>query len=161
MGIRKFKQLSERDRVLISHLRGRGLSFSEIGRRIGKDKSTISRELRRNAKTVTAEDRLFWVKIQNLWFDEDVERYLATLPGTEREALTATTRTWFAKDAQSRARFRRWLSNQKRRRKKPRTRRWVVEKLKLGWSPEQIAGRSKINAPESVSHEYVYAVLIT
>ncbi|HTL11877.1 MAG TPA: helix-turn-helix domain-containing protein [Bdellovibrionota bacterium] len=65
MGKRAFKQLSDRDRVLISHLKNRGLSLSEIGKRIGKDKSTISRELRRNAVTVTPEEKLFWFKIRN------------------------------------------------------------------------------------------------
>jgi hypothetical protein len=31
----------------------------------------------------------------------------------------------------------------------------VIEKLHLGWSPQQIAGRSKLEAVESVRHEYV------
>ena len=159
MGNRAFRQLTERDRVLISHLKNRGLSLSEIGRRVGKDKSTISRELKRNARAVTAEDRLFWIKVQNLWFDEDLERYLSTLSKYQREELTKTTLDWTARDAQARHNFRRWESNQKRRRKKPETRRWVVKKLKLRWSPEQIAGRSKIEAPEPVSHEYVYSML--
>jgi IS30 family transposase len=35
----------------------------------------------------------------------------------------------------------------------------VIQKLRLGWSPQQIAGRSRIDGPESVSHEYVYALL--
>lgn len=40
MGKRAFKQLSERDRVVISHIKGRGLSLSEIARRVGRNKST-------------------------------------------------------------------------------------------------------------------------
>jgi IS30 family transposase len=35
----------------------------------------------------------------------------------------------------------------------------VVAKLRAGWSPQQIAGRSKIDGPEGVSHEYVYALV--
>jgi IS30 family transposase len=37
---RGFKQLTARDRLLISKLRAKKLSISEIARRIGKDKST-------------------------------------------------------------------------------------------------------------------------
>ena len=159
MGKRAFKQLTERDRVLISHLKNRGLSLSEIARRVGKDKSTISRELKRNADVVTAEDRLFWVKVRNCWFDEDVELYLAKLPPLHRERLEETTRHWSARDAQARRNQRLWEANQKRRRKKPETRRWVVDQLKRGWAPEQISGRSKIDGPEPVSHEYVYAMI--
>lgn len=49
MARRSYKQLTERDRLLIADLQKRNLSLSEIARRIGKDKSTISREFKRNA----------------------------------------------------------------------------------------------------------------
>ena len=101
MGNRAFKQLTERDRVLISYLKNRGLSLSEIARRIGKNKSTISRELRRNAQVVTKEDHLFWLKIQNLWLDKDLERYLAGLPDAQRMGLVQTRLDWSARDAQA------------------------------------------------------------
>lgn len=159
MGNRAFKQLTARDRVLISHLKGRGLSLSEIARRVGKNKSTISRELKRNADVVTLEDRLFWLRIRNCWLDEEVEKYLAELPAVHRKRLTQTTTHWSARDAQARRDQRLWQANQSRRRKRPETRAWVVRKLRQGWAPEQIAGRSKIDAPEPVSHEYVYAMI--
>jgi IS30 family transposase len=159
MATRTFKQLTDRDRVLISYLKNRKLSISEIARRVGKSKSTISRELRRNADVLTAETRLFWLKVRNLWSDEDLEAYLAQSSASERERLLRPAAYWRAWDAQARCNQRRWEANQKRRRKRPETRRWVLQKLKLRWSPQQIAGRSKIDGPEPVSHEYVYNLL--
>lgn len=41
--------------------------------------------------------------------------------------------------------------------KKPQIRRYVLKKLSLGWSPEQIAGRLPLEHPKlSISHEAVY-----
>lgn len=155
MGKRAFKQLTERDRVLISRLKTSQYSISEIARRIGKDKSTISRELRRNADLVTAKDRLFWFKIQNYLTDDELEDHIKTLPLDSLKDV----RHWSARDAQQRRNYRVWLANQKRRRKSAETRRWVIAKIRQGWSPDQIAGRSKIEAPEQVSHEYVYQLV--
>jgi transposase, IS30 family len=36
------------------------------------------------------------------------------------------------------------------------TRRWIANRLRDKWSPEEISGRSKIDGPQSVSHQYVY-----
>lgn len=44
----KYQQLTLEERVLISHLVGQGLNQSEIARHLGRHRSTISRELRRN-----------------------------------------------------------------------------------------------------------------
>lgn len=155
MAKRSFKQLNHRDRVLISRLKASGFSISEIARRIGKNKSTISRELRRNARVITAHDRLFWWQVQNLVTDDELERHIAKLP----PELLQDSKYWSVKNAQEQRNQRVWLSNQKRRRKKTETRRWVIAKIRQGWSPDQIAGRSKVEAPESVSHEYVYQVV--
>lgn len=155
MGKRGFKQLTARDRVLISKLKEKKLSVSEIARRIGKDKSTVSRELRRNETTVTAQEAHFLFRVQQLWSEEQLDEYLKSQPAEERKAKTF----WTHAEAQQQCAHRRWLANQKRRRKKPETRKWVIEKLRDGWSPQQIAGRSMLEAVESVSHEYVYALL--
>ena len=125
-----------------------------IARRIGKNKSTVSRELRRNQRTETAQERYFPFRVHQLWSEEELDEYLKTQPAEKREDKTY----WKHSDAQQLCDNRRWLSNQKRRRKSPETRKWVIEKLRQGWSPQQIAGRSKLEAVESVSHEYVYAV---
>ncbi len=50
MAKRTFSQLTFIDRKRIEKLRDEGCSQAEIARRIGKSPSTISRELRRNAK---------------------------------------------------------------------------------------------------------------
>ena len=40
------------------------------------------------------------------------------------------------------------------------TKRWIRERLEERWSPQQIAGRSAINGPQRVSHEYVYQFIL-
>lgn len=152
---RGFKQLTPRDRVLISKLKEKKLSVSEIARRIGKNKSTVSRELRRNETRATPQEVYFLFRIQQLWTEEDLDVYLQSQPTLERKVKAY----WTHAEAQHLCDQRRWLSNQKRRRKLPETRKWVIEKLREGWSPQQIAGRSKLECAESVSHEYVYALL--
>ena len=47
--MRKYTHLSSKERVLISHYHDNGISVSEIGRLIGRPKSTVSRELSRNS----------------------------------------------------------------------------------------------------------------
>ena len=155
MGAHGYKHLNARDRLLISQLRQKGLSMSGVARAIGRHKSTVSRELRRNTYVSTPWDRRFYECIQKFWTEEDLDAYLATQPAAERRRY----KVWSHHDAESIARNRAWRASLKRRRKKPETRRWVICGLRNGWSPEQIAGRSKHEAVESVSHEYVYALV--
>ena len=138
MGQRGFKQLTARDRVLISKLKEKKLSLSEIARRIGKSKSTVSRELRRNQASAAPHEVYFGVRVERLWTEEQLDQYLESQPAEERKTKTY----WTHAEAQQRCDDRRWVANQKRRRKLPETRKWVVEKLRQGWSPQQIAGRS-------------------
>ena len=155
MGQRCFKQLTSRDRLMISKLKAKKLSLSEIARRIGKDKSTVSRELRRNSVPVDPHDRSFLRGIDHpLWKEERLDDFLLTEPPEPQSDYV-----WIHGEAQTQRDLRVWRANQKRRRKQPDTRKWVIAKLRSGWSPQQIAGRSKIDGPESVSHEYVYALL--
>jgi IS30 family transposase len=115
----------------------------------------VSRELRRNAVRVTPQDRFFYFRVDRFWSEEQLDDFLQTQPAEMRK----TNVVWSHREAQSLASQRAWLAQQKRRRKRPETRKWVIEKLRSGWSPEQIAGRSKIDGPESVSHEYVYVLV--
>ena len=39
------------------------------------------------------------------------------------------------------------------------TREWIKERLLSKWSPEQISGRSRIDGPQPVSHEYIYRMV--
>ena len=155
---RLFRQLTERDRVLMSHFKKQGCSISEIARKIGKNKSSISRELKRNATHTSFEDKVFWYSVRHLLSGEELKEHLKTLSPNDIEEFQPTTQ-WTAREAQRNRDYRLCIGNQVRRRKKLETRKWVVERLKSRWSPEQIAGRSKIDGPEPVSHEYVYLLV--
>ena len=151
MDKRCFKQLTARDRFLIAQLKRKKLSLTEIARQIGKSTSTVSRELRRNAVVTTHDEQV--VFLEEFGSEEQLDEYLAS------ELPRQASATWRHDEAQGIAEMRAWRAQQKRRRKKPATRKWVVEKLHLGWSPQQIAGRSKLEGEESVSHEYVYGLV--
>ncbi len=47
--MKKYTHLNEEERVLISHYHDNAISIGEIGRRLDRNKSSISRELRRNS----------------------------------------------------------------------------------------------------------------
>src|SRR3989338_9611382 len=114
-----YKQITQDERDLIAHYHAKGLARSEIARRIGRDKSTISRELRRNSSGI---------------YD-----------------------VYLAHKAQTRSVVRKSQSGQRPRLKNQRIRRYVIRKLKTGWSPEQISGKLKRTRPElNISHEAIY-----
>jgi IS30 family transposase len=114
-----YQQIKQDERDLIAHLHAKGLSHAEIGRRIGRNKSTISRELQRNGSGV---------------YD-----------------------VYLAHKAQVRASIRKQESGQRPRLKDQRIKRYVIRKLKQGWSPEQISGDLKENSPKlRASHEAIY-----
>jgi IS30 family transposase len=114
-----YTQLSCEERDKIAVLRAKGLPLAEIARIIGRNKSTISRELQRNSAPV----------------------YDVYLPHK----------------ADSRARERKSQAGIRPRLKEPMIRQYVIKKLKIGWSPEQIAGRlSKDHPSLSISHEAIY-----
>jgi len=58
--------------------------------------------------------------------------------------------------AEARSNLKRKSRGRKDRLKTETIRRYVVEKMKIGWSPEQIAGRMKIEGVGSISHEAIY-----
>ena len=98
-----YKHLSARERLLISRLKAKKLSNSAIARKIGRDKSTVSRELRRNAKIVTPQDRFFLFRIKQLWTEEELDAYLETQPAAARR----TEYVWcYARRAADRGRAR-------------------------------------------------------
>lgn len=117
MGIH-YSHLDKRERTLLKTWRGQGLGIREIGRRLNRHHSTISRELQRN-----------------LWCGK---HYYIT--GAEQI---------YANRLRRRA--------QRYRLKSPAIRAYVHQKLKLGWSPELIAGRLKTCTPERyICHESIY-----
>jgi transposase, IS30 family len=53
MGSKNYSQLSLKERIEIHHWHANGVSLRNIGLRLGRAASTISRELRRNSKPST------------------------------------------------------------------------------------------------------------
>jgi len=155
--MRTFKQLTFRDRKMISVFRDQGLSLAEIARRIGKHRSTISRELWRNASSISSvDDRVFWTGVSNLWGREESRAYGKYL---ERFQNPTDLANWSYTKANRMRKLRVQVANGVRAKKSKKTIQWVIQCLREGWSPQQIAGRSKIAGPEPVSHEYVYLLV--
>jgi IS30 family transposase len=112
-------QLSSEERDKIAILRAQGLSLEKIAQAIGRHKSTISRELKRNKSPI----------------------YNVYLPHK----------------ADFRSKERKHNAGKRKRLKHPMIQKYVLQKLKLGWSPEQIAGRLPLDCPGlSISHEAIY-----
>ena len=147
--MRTFRQLTQSDRVKISRLRlKRNISASEIAKRLGVHRSTITRELKRNTEVF---DTTFWKKMAQ---DLEMQGQWDSIENRPNKQLH-----WTAESAQRMRNARVFYANQARRRKKPKTVEWIKSKLRLGWSPAQIAGRSKIDGPEPVSHECIYQLI--
>ena len=81
------------------------------------------------------------------------------LDGIELPVTKANYWSYSRNSADIHARWRRREASQ-RPRIQPKTQEWIREKLEMGWSPQQIAGRSLIDGPQRVSHEYIYRLVI-
>ena len=113
--------LTLEEREVIAHMHRAGKMQSQIADRLGRDKSTISRELRRNRSR-----NGYWA--------------VAAQRKAERRR---SERPWTAKM------------------QRPEVRRYVSERLRWRWSPDQIAGRSRSDFPDDrrrqVSPPTIYA----
>ncbi|MEJ3748695.1 IS30 family transposase [Actinomycetes bacterium KLBMP 9797] len=154
------RYLSFPEREEIAVLRGQGLGVREIARRLGRDPSTISRELRRNAAT----------RGGKLDYRASVAQWKAELLARRPKAAKLVTNNRLREYVQER------LSGQVRRldgtplsgpkatawkgRNKPRRqdRRWAN-----AWSPAQISHRLRLDFPDDdsmrISHEAIYQAL--
>lgn len=116
---KRFKHLTVFDRAIIGQKYKEGLSFEEIGKIIGRPKSTIFREIEKH-------------KSKELGF------YRADV-------------------AHEKALRKRGSRGVRPRLKNDLIRAYVMEKMKLGWSPEQIAIRLPIDHKgETISYEAIY-----
>lgn len=152
---RCYTHLSAHDRRVIAKLLAEKKTVTEIAKRIGRHKSTVSRELRRNADILVPDEQFIALRV----LPKDsakLDEHLRTVPTYD---VTERTIVWSYSTAQATCEARARRAAQERRRKDPETRKWVIEKVRIHWSPEQIAGRSEIDGPQPVSHEYVYSVV--
>lgn len=115
-----YKHLSKEDRDIITVLKAKGYSLGDIADELGRDKSTVSRELRRNAPEIH-------------------KGY------------------YLSHKAQERAQNRWVFSHGRNRLKNQEIRDYVEKNIKLGLSPELIAGRLRLDHPGfRISHEAIY-----
>jgi IS30 family transposase len=114
--------LTEEQRYTISVMNDNGNTQSKIATTIGKDKSTVSRELRRNCDKRSGEYR----------------KVLAQRKCEDRHR-----------------------DKPKKRRFTTEVKAYVDKSLLEDYSPEQIAGRAKLDGVECVSHECIYQYVWT
>ena len=129
----KHTKLTKPERVLLASWKKQGLSNIECGKRLGRDKSTIGRELNRNR-----------VKVKI---------------GKYHEYIYEPEHAQFVTDQRKQKTF-----NAKKPLKSKKIYSYVMEHLRQGWSPEQIAGRLRvIEHPDDLSwwicHETIYAFI--
>ena len=141
----QYSHLSSEERILIEKLHGeQRLSIRRTAERIGRDKSTVSRELRRG---------LWFASNENGSYRPYRPKRLKTGPWTSGPFYSALA-------AQRKADLRRRGSRKPRRMDSDRLRAWVLDALRRGWSPELIEGRLKAQCAGDpsmrISHECLY-----
>jgi IS30 family transposase len=154
----RYLSFPEREDVAILTAQGHGIR--EIARRTGRDPSTISRELRRNASTRTYQ--LDYKASITQWHAERRARR----PKVAKLVENATLRTYVQKRLAGAVlaadgvtalgpRGPEWKGRNKPHRA---DRRWVQ-----GWSPQQISARLRVDFPDDesmrISHEAIYQAL--
>jgi IS30 family transposase len=153
------RYLSFAEREEIALLRARDCGVREIGRRLGRSPSTISRELRRNA--ATRGGRLDYRASTAQWHADRRARRPKLGKLTTNHALRTYVQDRLAGVVTAADGTPipgpevRWIGRRHGRRK---DRRWAVS-----WSPEQIANRLPVDFPDDgsmrVSHEAIYQAL--
>lgn len=119
-----FVHLSLEERRQLARLREQKIAIDEIARRLGRHRSTIYRELRRN-----------W------WHDAEVPQAKGYWPVTAQQLADGRRRSWSKLARHSDLRMA------------------VIERLKDGWSPEQIAGRLKVEPGGALQHRLCHETI--
>lgn len=141
---REYKHVSLSDRVEIEKLLDAGHSQAEIARRLGRHRSTISREISRRS-----------------WRPSNTSAAYTPYRPTALRTSEVTARQYRAVIAQRHADQATRRSHQAVRMRHDRLVGYVRERLRRGWTPEEIAGRLPLEFGEDpvmqVSHETLYA----
>lgn len=154
------RYLSFTEREEIALLNAQAVGVREIARRLGRDPSTVSRELRRNA--ATRGGRLDYRASIAQWKAELAARRPKTPKLVADERLRGYVQDRLSGDVRrpdggqvTGPTTPRWKGRNKPRRQ---DRRWAT-----AWSPEQIAGRLRTDFPDDdsmrISHEAIYQAL--
>lgn len=141
----QYSHLSSEERILIEKLHcEQHLSIRRTAERIGRDKSTVSRELGRG---------LWFASNENGSYRPYRPKRLKTGPWTSGPFHSALA-------ARRKADLRRRGSRKPRRMDSDRLRAWVLDALRRGWSPEPVEGRLKARCAGDpsmrISHECLY-----
>ncbi|GAA4981227.1 IS30-like element ISMsm8 family transposase [Yinghuangia aomiensis] len=157
---RSGRYLSFAEREEIALLKAQGKGVREIGRAIGRDPGTVSRELRRNAATRGGKPE-YRASVAQWKADLAAQRPKAAKPAADprlREYVQERLSGQIVRPdgtAVAGPPPPRWTGNNKPHRK---DRAWV-----RGWSPEQIVNRIRLDFPEDesmrISHEAIYQSL--
>jgi transposase, IS30 family len=147
----RFLTLGERETIDLCW--AEGWSQADIAREIGRDPSTISRELRRN--------RLEGFPHKPPLPDGQ-RRRPGPVPGAQGPGRRPRLR-YRAAQAQAKAEVRGRRPKPSKLTELPELQAYVQRELKDGWSPEQITGRLVVDFPDDermrISHEAIYQAL--
>jgi transposase, IS30 family len=137
----KYKQITRTERVVISNMIKLKFSYTEIANHLNRNKGSISREVKRNSYLDPTKSLLV--------YDPDYAHK------KKKRIRVAANKQQIKLEFESK--------------KYPNLEKYIIEKLKIKWSPEQIAGRMKIKTPIKnhldkevtnletiVSHETIY-----
>lgn len=101
-------------------------------------------------------DRILWEKRSVRSIAKELNRSPSSVSREIKRHYPAVPSRYSSRLANEKALKNRKSRGRKDRLKNERIRTYVKEKLKLRWSPEQIAGRIRIDLGEKISHEAIY-----
>jgi transposase, IS30 family len=149
----EYKQITRTERVVISNMMKLKFSYTEIANHLNRNKSSISREVRRNSYLDTNSSSNETNSISN-----DISSNLLVYDSDYAHKKKKRVRVEINKQQ---------IKLEFESKKYPNLEKYIIEKLKLKWSPEQIAGRMKkkdlkkldknrVDLETTVSHETIY-----
>ena len=100
--------------------------------------------------------RWIWEKKTIRWMGRELKRSASTVARELRRNYPEKHKVYTPRLANERAMKKRKKRGREKRLKNEKIRKYVKEKLKIRWSPEQIAGKIYEEIKEKISHEAIY-----